>query len=152
MSATSINLRSAGIAAVIALSVLAGCSSGDPSQEIEAREAFRLASEGNLTIIDIRAPSEWRETGVGQNVERVSMAAFAGRDSFAKALLEKVDGDHDAPIALIGKAGTRSAKVLPIMQKQGFTNIRHIPEGMLGTRREDGWIAKGLPVEECPQC
>lgn len=147
LSHTSMSSTRAALLLIAVL--LAACS--DPSREIEAREAFELARADRMTIIDIRLQSEWRETGVGEGVERMNMAAFSGRKAFSEAVLERV-GSLEAPIALIGKDGTRSSKLVPIMREYGFTDVRHIPEGMMGKRRQEGWIAKGLPVVSCGDC
>lgn len=145
-------LRHAILAGCVMLLALAGC--GKAEREVDARTAFDQINRGEMTLIDVRMPVEWKETGVAQGAHLLNMAGFSGRQRFAEAILETVDGRHDAPIALICKTGSRTSRLVPILEEMGFTNIRHIPEGMVGNRRGPGWIDQNLPVLECthPQC
>lgn len=128
--------------------LLGGCGSS-ASEEVDAGSAHELLSRGALTLVDIRQPSEWQETGVVEGAELLNMVAFRGRNDFAEAVLESVDGNYDAPIALICRTGNRSSRVLPMLEEYGFTNVYHVPEGMVGSRFTPGWIGQNLPVVEC---
>lgn len=144
----SIWTRSVLIGALVALHGVANAG----AQSLSAEQAFALAEEGKVTIIDIRRPEEWRSTGVGQGVERIGMLHPGGVRGFAREVLGAVDGDLDAPIALICRTGNRTARMQAVMAELGFTNVYDIREGMLGSRFGPGWIARGLPVEPCTSC
>lgn len=131
---------------LVAMSV--ACSAGGPLPTLTAPEALDAAQAGELRIIDIRTPQEWRQTGVAKGVTRIDMRA----PGFEQALLAAVSGDKQAPIALICRTGNRTGRLLPRLQQQGFTRIYHIPEGMVGSAAGPGWIARGLPVEPCISC
>ncbi len=122
------------------------------AQEISAPDAFAAARAGKLTLIDIRTPPEWKQTGVAEGATLINMIHPQGAAGFLNEVLAKVSGDRTAPIALICRTGNRTAQVLKFLQAQGFTRVSHIPEGMAGSRAGPGWLARRLPTESCSVC
>ena len=120
--------------------------------DLTAPQARERASRGELTLIDIRTPGEWRATGVAPGVARIDMQHPDGARGFVQAVLDQVGGDRNAPIALICRTGNRSGQVQQFLQRQGFTQVYDVPEGMVGSRAGPGWLRRGLPVEDCRQC
>ena len=137
-------------AVLVSMSTLAFAQSD--TAQISAAEAQALFERGEITFIDIRRPDEWRQTGVAKGVTRINMQHPQGLQGFAQEVFDTVGGDLDAPIVLICRTGSRTGRLQPILTQAGFTNVRHVPEGMLGNRRSPGWIAQGLPTEPCPNC
>ena len=119
---------------------------------LSAVQAHERAQAGEVTLIDIRQPEEWRQTGVAQGVKRVSMRQPGGGQAFAQGIYEAVGKDLDAPIVLICRTGSRTSRLVPMLKEMGFTNVVDVPEGMLGSRAGPGWIARGLPVDPCQNC
>jgi rhodanese-related sulfurtransferase len=124
----------------------------NPDAEISAADTYALLQDGDITLIDIRRPEEWRQTGVAQGAKRINMIHPKGLQGFAQEVYNAVGGDLDAPIALICRTGSRTSRVQPILKEIGFTNVRHVPEGTLGNRQKKGWIDQGLPIEPCLNC
>jgi rhodanese-related sulfurtransferase len=120
--------------------------------EIGAADAYALLQDGQITLIDIRRPEEWRQTGVAQGAQRINMVNPKGLQGFAQEVYNAVGGDLNAPIVLICRTGSRTSRLQPILTQAGFTNVKHIPEGTLGNRTTPGWIAQGLPTETCKDC
>ncbi|MCD8536472.1 MAG: hypothetical protein LRY53_06350 [Burkholderiaceae bacterium] len=123
-----------------------------PDTEISATDAYELVTGDKITLIDIRRPEEWRQTGVAQGALRINMLHPKGLQGFAQEVYDAVGGDLNAPIVLICRTGSRTSRLQPILAQAGFTNVKHIPEGTLGNRKKPGWIAQGLPVEPCKDC
>lgn len=132
---------------VFLLGLLAACAP-EAGPGLAAPEALELARSGRLTLVDIRRPEEWRQTGVAEGALRLDMR----RPDFARALLEQVGGDRNAPIGLICRTGNRTTQMQRALLEQGFTRIYNIPEGMAGSGAGPGWIRRGLPVTPCVQC
>lgn len=109
---------------------------------LSAPEAYAMQKAGELLVVDIRSPREWRETGVARNAVTITVH----QRSFAKALLDAVDGDRSRPIAIICATGARTAVARKYLEKMGFTAVADISEGMLGSADGPGWIRRGLPV------
>lgn len=130
---------------------LAACAD-ERDAGINAADAFALAETGEITLIDIRRPEEWRQTGVAKGVNTINMLHPQGLPGFAREVYATVGNDLDAPIVLICRTGNRTSRLQPILTEMGFTNVRHVPEGMIGSRSGPGWIARGLPVEACQVC
>lgn len=118
--------------------------------DLSAPDAYAAVKEGKVRLIDIRTPQEWRQTGVAPEAGRVDF--HRGPQVLLKDVLELVDGNRDAPIALICRTGNRTAQAQKFLQSQGFTRVYNIPEGMAGSAAGPGWLKRGLPVEACARC
>lgn len=112
------------------------------AQRLTVEQAHAQAIAKDITLIDIRRPDEWAQTGSGQGAQRLDML----RADFIPALTALMGGDTSAPVALICARGVRSAHVANRLAEAGFTQIIDVPEGMLGSRVGSGWLRKGLPV------
>jgi rhodanese-related sulfurtransferase len=133
-----------------ALSLSACLSEAAPT--LSAPDAREQAQAGAITLIDIRTPAEWRQTGVAQGAVRIDMRNPKGPQGFVDAVLAQVQGDRNAPIALICRTGNRSNSMQKVLQEQGFTRVYNVTEGMAGSSAGPGWIKRGLPIEACKQC
>jgi rhodanese-related sulfurtransferase len=143
-------LSVAASAALFLLSVNA-CSRESPPT-LSAPEAYTQAQSGKLTLIDIRRPDEWRQTGVAEGAIRVNMLHPQGPQGFVRQVLAEVDGNMDAPIGLICRTGNRTTHMHKVLQDAGFTQVVNVKEGMVGSAAGPGWLARGLPVEACRTC
>ena len=126
------------------LVVLLGALSARAEPDLTAPQAFERAKEGHLLIIDIRTPEEWRETGVIPGARRADF--YQGPSALLKSVLDMVDGNRNAPIALVCHSGSRTIQAQKFLQAQGFTQVYNLREGMAG------WLKRPLPVEPCPRC
>jgi len=141
-------LRGALLAAIFA------CAAAAHAQpDLAAPDAAAAVAAGKITLIDIRTPPEWKETGVAKGANLINMLHPQGAPGFTNALLDKVKGDKNAPIALICRTGNRTTQVQRYLQSQGFTQVYNVKEGMAGSGAGPGWIKRGLPVDACStQC
>lgn len=114
---------------------------------ISAKDAYALVQQGQLTIIDIRRPSEWKQTGIPAGAQAITMHDPAGQAAFLEKVTAGVAGDKSAPIGLICASGVRSTWASGYLARNGFTQILNIKEGMLGRGPSPGWMRQGLPVE-----
>ena len=140
----------AAIAAFMLLSLQA-CSR-DNGPTLSAPEAYAQAQAGKLTLIDIRHPDEWRQTGVAPGALRVDMTNTQGEAGFVAQVVAGMAGRKNAPIGILSTAGNRGANAQQVLRKAGFTHVYNIKEGMLGGSAGPGWIQRKLPVEACPDC
>ena len=143
-------LSLAAAAALMLLSINA-CSQ-DSGPTLAAPDAYAQTQAGQLTLIDIRRPDEWRKTGVAQGALRINMAHPQGPAGFVRQVEAEVGGDKNAPIGLICRTGNRSSHMQQALHEAGFTRVYNIKEGMAGSSAGAGWIKRGLPVEACPTC
>jgi rhodanese-related sulfurtransferase len=138
-------------AAALMLLSISACSQ-DSGPNLSAPDAYTQTQAGQLTLIDIRRPDEWRQTGVAQDALRINMAHPQGAAGFVPQVAAEVDGDKNAPIGLICRTGNRSTHMQQALRQAGFTQVYNIKEGMVGSSAGPGWIKRGLPVEPCPTC
>lgn len=118
-----------------------------PGAEFSAPQAFAAREAGLVTLIDIRRPDEWQQTGVAKGALRINMLHPKGPEGFMQEVLRAVGDDRNAPIALICRTGSRTAQVQRYLQSQGFTKVWHVSEGMAGSKTGPGWLRRGLPLD-----
>ena len=140
-------LSVAAAAALMLMSVNA-CSR-DSGPTLAAPEAYAQAQAGKLTLIDIRRPDEWRQTGVARDALQINMAHPQGAAGFVQQVAAELGGDRNAPIGLICRTGNRTTQVARYLEAQGFTQILNVKEGMVGSGAGPGWMKRGLPVVPC---
>ena len=105
-------------------------------------EAFSKAPAG-ATLIDIREPSEWAQTGMPANAKGIPIS---NADFVAKVLAEN-GGDKSKPVAVICRSGTRSLKAAEQLTAAGFTSVTNVGDGMIGRDGVGkGWLAASLPT------
>ena len=113
-------------------------------QTLSVSQAHQQAQSGDITLIDIRRPDEWKRSGVGVGANPLDMR----RKDFIEQLDLIVAGDRSRPVALMCARGVRSAKMSKKLTAAGFTQIIDVPEGMLGSRAGPGWLKSKLPTLE----
>ncbi len=132
------------------LMICAGATADD--QFLAAREAHALAAAGGLTVVDVRTPAEWRAEGLPDGASAVSLNQAGGRQAFLDGILALVDGDRDRPLAMICNTGIRSSAARAVLERNGFTRIYDVADGLHGSSHGTGWMAGGLPMEPCERC
>ena len=139
---------------VFALGMLLSLSvwSAEPGPNLSAPDAHALVEAGKMTLIDIRRPEEWRQTGVAKDAKRINMEHPDGLIGFLREVAREVKGDADAPIGLICRTGNRTTQIQKVMQEVGFTRVYNVKEGMSGSAAGPGWKVRGLPVDPCANC
>jgi rhodanese-related sulfurtransferase len=142
-------LRRAALAIGAALLVTAcTTNAGSPGPVLSAPEALEKSRAGEITLIDIRTPREWRQTGVAEGALPIDMT----RKSFVQDVLDSVDGNKDAPIGIICRTGNRTTYTQKALRELGFSNVYNVKEGMIGSGAGPGWVRRGLPIEDCQSC
>ncbi len=126
---------------------------GAVAQAIVAPDAaLVMARDGQVLIIDIRRPDEWRETGIPTGAERATVRPSRGANRFLRRIAQLTRGDKDMQIALICAAGVRSKHASRLLRSRGYTGVMDISEGMLGNGKGAGWLRRKLPVSFCKDC
>ncbi|HYZ27381.1 MAG TPA: rhodanese-like domain-containing protein [Geminicoccaceae bacterium] len=125
------------------------------AEVLSPQEAKERAAAGDLTIVDVRLPAEWEETGLPEGAEAVSLqnpTTLEVRSGFVEDMLRVLDGRRDQPVALICARGNRSAVAATILEEAGFTSVHDISEGMIGGQHGPGWLERALPTAPCKVC
>ncbi len=107
-----------------------------------AVEASAALAQGEISLIDIRSRVEWRDTAVAKDAWPISMH----EPRFEQRLFAARDLSGEKPIALICATGGRSGRLMSALNRAGYPGFIDVSEGMLGSPKGSGWIARGLPV------
>lgn len=116
---------------------------------LSAPDAWDAAKSGKLTIIDVRHPNEWRQTGIPKGAKTISYHDPGGEAAFIAKVTAAVKGNKAARIGVICATGGRSGRVYGWLTRAGFTNVVDIQEGMVGrSASRPGWLRRNLPKEK----
>jgi rhodanese-related sulfurtransferase len=115
--------------------------------DLSAPEAYEAHRQGQLRLIDIRTPEEWRQTGIAPGAARIDF--YRGPENLLRSVLQATGGDRTKPIALVCRTGNRTSQAQRFLQAQGFTQVYNVKEGMAGSAAGPGWLKRRLPVEPC---
>lgn len=132
-----------GVVGTIAVG-LAVYSNADAADEktLTPGQALAATAQGQILLVDIRRPDEWKRTGIAQGAVPIDMR----RPDFIAAV-QTARRSSDQPIALICARGVRSARMTRLLLDAGLGAIIDVPEGMLGSFAGPGWIKQGLPLQ-----
>lgn len=136
------------VAVIAAGAAVAWAQSGkrDLGVVMSAGEAHEKALKGEVTLIDVRTPDEWKQTGVPASGYTITMHQDA--QSFQSQLSAVLGNDPTKPVAVICRTGNRTTQLLPALKRLGFPNPINVAEGMAGGPNGTGWIKTGLPVRK----
>ena len=127
------------------LSIFGGASAQSLGpDDLTADAALAMANKGEIIIIDVRTPEEWKQTGVPENAKAIAL----NNPAFLNVLNEAINNDKTKPIALICRTGNRSGHAQKQLAGMGFTNVKNIKEGMAGSSGGPGWLKRGLPLRQ----
>lgn len=108
---------------------------------MSAEAAHDAALAGEIVLLDIRSPGEWKQTGVPEG----AMAVTMHNDQFVPNLRKLLSEHPDTPLAMICATGGRTEYVVGVLAKNGV-DVIDVSEGLEGNKRGPGWKAKGLPL------
>lgn len=104
------------------------------SQTISVGQLAERDTQGNVDIIDVRTPLEFREV-------RAVVARNIPLDSLdPHAVMKERNGSADEPLYVICKSGTRGAKAQQKFIDAGYENVVNVDGGT------EAWVSAGLPV------
>ncbi len=106
-------------------------------------EAAELIASG-VTVVDIRRPEEWRETGVIADSKLLTYLDEKGRIDPAWVEKMKAITPPDKPVALICRTGGRSAAAARSLDDAGYAKIYNVVGGIYA------WKGNNLPVVPPP--
>ena len=101
-----------------------------PVKTLTPPEVHRLASDGEVLLVDVREAHEWA-AGHVPGAKHVPLSSLA---QTATAI------PTDKPVVFYCAMGGRSAQAVQIAQKLGLPHDTHVPGGI------GAWRAHGLPV------
>ncbi len=116
---------------------------------VKPPEAWAMMQKGQVVLIDVRSPKEWRQTGVPKNAHLVTVHDARGTAGFVNGVRKVIRGDLRRPVALICRSGNRSAQGAAVLIQAGFKNVYNVSSGVMASK---GWADRGLPMERCGAC
>lgn len=112
----------------------------------------KLAS--GATVIDIRRPEEWKQTGIIPGSHLVTFFDADGNPNpgFGKALKSLISGPAD-DLVLLCRTGARSMALSEYLAGQaGFTSVANVEGGITGWIADGGEVTEASMPEDCWLC
>ena len=107
--------------------------------EMPVSRADLLVRKAGGTLIDVRTPESWAQTGVPLTAHAISFQS----PNFLSSVAEVVGNDKSTPIVLICRTGDVSAKAREKLLAAGYENVTVMEGGISGP---NGWIDADLPL------
>ncbi|MGB5597315.1 MAG: rhodanese-like domain-containing protein [Thiothrix litoralis] len=138
------------ISAVVSLGACSKAESLGTNQAASATQQGSVTNVSNaelqtlldekVTLVDIRLPQEWQETGVVAGSHPITLFGRDGAvapDFLAK--LQKV-APLDKPVVLICRTGNRTRAGSEMLTQVGYKQVYNVTKGIMG------WIQEGKAV------
>ena len=112
---------------LLAVSMPISLGQATPAEFIQARK-------DGVTIVDIRRPEEWMQTGVIEGAETITAFEANGRlhPEFQQKFMAVVPSP-DTPVCLYCWAGPRTTNLgMALVEQLGFSHVTHLSEGIMG--------------------
>ena len=109
---------------------------------MSAQEASRAVAAGEIVLIDIRTPDEWRESGVALGAWPIDMVS----KDFSSRMQALLKAEAGKPIAIICATGGRTQFLQKVIAQNGLGEVVDVGEGMYGSRHGQGWLKENLPL------
>jgi phage shock protein E len=110
------------IAAVLGISLLAGCGSSSGVQTVDPKAFLTTAGQTGTVVVDVRTPSEYA-AGHIQGAVNIDVEAPTFDAEIAKL-------DKSATYAVYCHSGRRSGLATDAMGKAGFTHVYNLSGGI----------------------
>jgi rhodanese-related sulfurtransferase len=105
-------------------------------EKMGPKATYAALNSGNLILIDIRRPDEWRTTGSAKGALRISMLS----PDFVTRVKALQASNPNKKVALICQVGVRSARQSKNLEAQGLNGMVDVVGGT------QLWIQQGLPI------
>ena len=127
--------------AVAALAFVLASPAGAEVVHVGNGETQELIKQG-VTIVDIRTPGEWKQTGVVAGSQLVQFVDERGKVDPAVFIQQlNAVADPSKPVVLICRTGNRTGKAAQLLAaSQPNRKIYNVKDGIVG------WARAGLPV------
>ncbi|WP_018141647.1 MULTISPECIES: FKBP-type peptidyl-prolyl cis-trans isomerase [unclassified Thioalkalivibrio] len=124
-----------------------------PFTNIDNQELATKLDEG-VTLVDIRRPDEWAETGVVEGSHRITAFEEDGslNPDFGRQFTELVGQDEE--VVLICRVGNRTAALArALADGLGYENIYNVTDGIMEWLEDDRIVQHDCPeTAETAQC
>ena len=128
------------VSVVFAVLLLGACSAPPPYTNVD-NSGLQQLLESSVTLIDIRRPEEWRETGVVEGSQGMTFVDASGRlvPGFLETFSTMVSPDQ--PVVLICRTGNRTDVLgRHLVEKMGYSQVNNVRDGIIGC------LGEGRPV------
>lgn len=108
--------------------------------------ALQKLLKDKVTIVDIRTPEEWKETGIVEGSHLLTFFDKNGRYNIDAWIsdFEKIVNKNQ-PVILICRTGNRTTTVSNFLDKKmGYQSVYNVKKGILD------WIKTGNPIVKVP--
>ncbi len=131
---------------LLGLSILMTTLNANAAQTMSAPQALSEVESGQMVLLDIRSPEEWKETGIAAVATPLTMH----NQDFLRGFQKIVEANPDKKIGIICATGVRTQWLQAELAKRGLKPVIDISEGMMGNKTGPGWIARKFKMKKMP--
>jgi len=105
-------------------------------------QALKKYMQEGVPVIDVRATSEWKKTGIVKNSHLIMFYDEKGKYDLNKWLADVAEvANKDDPVILICHSGGRSKQLAKYLVKEaGYENVYNVKKGIIH------WIKQKNPI------
>lgn len=132
-------------ALLLAVMLIMGCS--QPNYTNISNDELQSLMDQGVTVVDIRRPEEWLQTGVVKGSETITLFDASGRikDSFFTKL-EKAAPNKTDPIVLICRTGNRTQAGSELLADHlGYSSVHNVRDGITAWIMENRFVERLTP-------
>jgi rhodanese-related sulfurtransferase len=144
------------VVSMVCVVIVSGTLFSQGVKEISPQEAFDMAEEANVYLIDVRSIAEYVYVGHPENAHNLPILfwdekgiAHVRNENFLQDLTSKFKKEDT--LVFICRSGNRSPVAARMAIGAGFQKVFNVPEGFEGKKDEKGyrtiggWKNRGLP-------
>jgi rhodanese-related sulfurtransferase len=99
----------------------------------------------NAFLIDVRTENEWKQSGIPNIKNSISVTYDPYNELEFIDLIEKNIENKETDIFFICRSGVRSFNAATLMEFKGYKNCYNIEDGFEGSKAGLGWVKNNLP-------
>ena len=129
---------------LVVLMIIFSSTLAQAGESMSPTDALKQVEAGEMILLDIRTPQEWKQTGIAS----VAIPLTMHSKEFLAGFKKVVENNPGKKIGIICATGGRTQWLQAELAKRGLAPVIDVSEGMMGNKKGPGWIARGMEIKK----